>query len=186
MLVVSLWAVACGGSGTKDPTIVGGETEDLRGEPVEPLEEVVEEEEAPPPPPPPQHFSARAELAPVKGVKLAPTAVLFYQTEDEPAQVQAETPFEGLKAGTYHLVVHEGGECGKNAALAGGIWDVAEESRLQIVATRKTAATLPESTLDLMLYGEDTIVGRTLVLHADKKGAPGKPVACGAITSIDD
>jgi len=36
-----------------------------------------------------------------------------------------------------------------------------------------------------MLDGEHSVVGHTLVLHDDKKGKPGKAVACGAITSTD-
>lgn len=184
MLIASLWLWACGGSGTKDPQIAEPVVDDEPGERVEPTEDVVEEEE--PAPPPPQHFAARAELAPVKGFKMTPTAVMFFQTEGEQTQVQAEAPFEGLKAGTYHLVVHEGDDCGKNAAGAGPAWEPAAEVTLQIVATKKAAGTLAESTVDLMLHSEDTLVGRTLVLHADKKGRPAKAVACGPITSVDD
>jgi hypothetical protein len=185
MLVATLCVVACRGSGTKDPEIAEPTVQDEPGERVEPTEDMMEEEE-PPPPPPPQHFSARAELAPLKGVKMSPTAVMFFQTEGEHTQVQAESPFDGLKAGTYHLVIHEGDECGKNAATVGPEWELSSGIALKIVATKKAAATLAESTVDLMLYGEDTVVGRTLVLHADKRGAAGKAVACGPITSADE
>jgi hypothetical protein len=34
----------------------------------------------------------------------------------------------------------------------------------------------------LQLDGDGTIVGHTLVLHDDKKGKPGKVLACGPIT----
>jgi hypothetical protein len=33
------------------------------------------------------------------------------------------------------------------------------------------------------LDGDDTIVGRTLVLHADRKGKAGKILACGPLES---
>jgi hypothetical protein len=183
VLIASLCCVACRGSGTKDPTIVEPVVEEP-GERVEPVEDEPAEEEAPPPPP--QHFAARAELLPVKGVKMVATAVTFFQTEDEQTQVNADSPFEGLKAGTYHLVIHEGDECGKNAATVGPAWELASGVALRIVAAKKTPATLAETTVDLMLYGEDSIVGKTLVLHADKKGAAGKAVACAPITSVDD
>ena len=34
----------------------------------------------------------------------------------------------------------------------------------------------------LKVDGADTVAGKTLVLHDDKKGKPGKAVACGPIT----
>jgi len=42
------------------------------------------------------------------------------------------------------------------------------------------------ATTKLPLDGDDSIVGRTAVLHDDKKGAPGKILACGAIEPAAD
>jgi hypothetical protein len=36
------------------------------------------------------------------------------------------------------------------------------------------------------LDGDGAIVGHTLVLHADAKGKPGRPLACGAIVSAGE
>ena len=43
---------------------------------------------------------------------------------------------------------------------------------------------LEESNVKLMLAGTAPIVGQTLVLHDDKKGAPGKTLACGTIDAV--
>jgi len=37
-----------------------------------------------------------------------------------------------------------------------------------------------------MLDGEQAITDRTLVLHADRKGKPGKAIACGRIEPTDE
>jgi hypothetical protein len=184
MTITSLCLAACGGSGSRSVEPAATEVDDDElGERYEPTSDI--EPEEPPVPPPPQHFAARAELVAVKGTKMKPAAVAFFQTEGEAAQVQSDSPFEGLKPGTYHLVIHEGEDCGKNAAGAGPAWSVAADVALQITVTKKAAGSLEEATVELMLEGEDTIIGRTLVLHADKKGSPGKAVACGLITTAE-
>lgn len=173
---------ACGGGSTPRPA-APAPPPDEEDEPVVASEDdrVAEVEELPPPP---RTWRAEATLAPVSGVKLEPAAVAFTLTEgDGGARVAAE--LVGLKAGTYHLVVHDGAACGKNAKQAGRIWADAAGAAVSVQVARGTPGTIDSSDLPLMLDGESTIVGRTLVLHADKRGKPGKAVACGEITSAE-
>jgi hypothetical protein len=168
--------VACGGGATKKPPptpVVNAPPEDVE-EPEPPPEE------EPEPPPPPLEWTARAELAPVKGVKLKAATVMFHQVDGEGTTVSSDAPLSGLAAGTYHLVVHEGADCGKNAARIGGMFEPAAGVALTVAVTKKEPGAV-EGEVDFTLDGEDSIAGHTLVLHADKKGAPGKVAACGAI-----
>ena len=110
------------------------------------------------------------------------TVVSFSQTEGELTSALSDTAFAGLKPGTYHLVIHESDECGKNATKAGAAWDVAAIP-MDITVEKGAAGSLDLSGLDLMLDGESTIVGHALVLHGDKKGKPAKAVACGVIVA---
>lgn len=180
LIVTCLFAAACGGGKKPTRPYAPPESPD-DGEIVEPREDD-EEEEPEPPPPPPQQWFAKAQLAPVKGSNMKPTVVSFSQTEGEAASVMSDTSFDGLKPGTYHLVIHESGECGKNATKAGAAWDVAPTA-LDITVAKGTPGSIDESGLDLMLEGESTIVGHALVLHADKKGKAAKAVACGVIVA---
>lgn len=173
---------ACGGSSAKPVEAPPAEDDEL-GEVYEPSSDL--EPEEPEPPPPPATYSAKATLAPLKGAKVKPTTVTFFQTEGETTQVSADSPFEGLKAGTYHLVIHEPEACGKNAAKMGPVWAPAAEVPLELVVTKALDGSIDVST-DLMLDGDDSIVGRTLVLHADKKGRPAKALACGPIAAGED
>jgi hypothetical protein len=135
-------------------------------------------EPPPPPPPPPKSWNAEAELTPVKGAKIKGTTVTFAQTEGHPATVGSKGWFDGIKSGNYHLVVHEAAACGPNATKAGK-----PGADIPFVATagmdRLDAGEIPALQLD----GEGTIVGHTLVLHDDKKGKPGKSMACGPIAA---
>ncbi|MDQ3336664.1 MAG: hypothetical protein M4D80_15965 [Myxococcota bacterium] len=45
---------------------------------------------------------------------------------------------------------------------------------------------LEASTLKLSLGGDAGAIGRALVLQEDKKGKPGKVLACGVIEEVDE
>lgn len=144
----------------------------------EPVETVEAEPEPAPPPPPPQMFHAKAALTPVKGAKMTATTVSFTQQEGEDTKVTAE--IEGLKAGTYHLMIHENGDCGPNATKVGPAWAGGASAPLTLKVIKGAIGEL-EQTVALPVGGDAPIVGHTLVLHEDKKGKPGKTVACGTI-----
>lgn len=162
--------ISCGGGGKKEPVA-----------PVAPPPEPVvkaEPEPPPPPPPAPKQFSAKAALTPVKGAKIPAVTVSFAQTEGAPTKVTTE--IEGLKAGKYHFVIHEAAECGPNATKAGAVWPGGASAPLSINVLKGALGELDES-VALPIDGDASIVGHTLVLHEDKKGTPGKAVACGTI-----
>lgn len=139
-------------------------------------------EATPPPPPPPKVTKAKAELAPVKGQKFKPGTVMFSQTEgDSTSQVTSPEGFEGLKAGSYHLVVHTAAECGPNATKAGKAFPGAA-TPLEFKAEADSSA-IDVPSAPLQLEGEQTVTGRVLVLHDDKRGKVGKALACGPITA---
>lgn len=161
----------------------GGKKESKQ--PVAPPPEPVvkaEPEPEPPPPPPPKKFSAKAALTPVKGAKIAAVTVSFAQ-EGESTKVTTE--IEGLKAGKYHLVIHENAECGPNATKVGAVWPGGANAPLSMNVVKGAIGEIDES-VALPIDGDASIVGHTLVLHEDKKGAPGKAVACGTIDKAGD
>ena len=132
----------------------------------------------PPPPPAPKSWKAQADLAPNKGVRIKGTTVTFTQQEGQPVAVASAGWFDGIKAGKYHLVVHQGADCGKNAAKAGKAMDGGDIS----FAAAKGSDSLDVAPVGtLQLQGDSAIVGHTLVLHDDKRGKPGKALACGTI-----
>lgn len=181
-VIASFALVACGGK-AKKATDQPPPDPDLGSE-VEPIDEPEPEPE--PEPPPPQRWSARAELAPVKGAKVKARVVSFAQTEGAGADIAGDAPFDGLKAGTYHLVVHASPECGKNATKAGPVLAATAGVALTLVVVKGAPAALEDSGVGLTLDGDDSIVGHTLVLHEDKKGKPGKALACGPIVADGD
>jgi hypothetical protein len=135
--------------------------------------------EQPAPPPPPKSWHAQAELTPVKGAKLKAATVTFSQDEGHPVTVASTGWFDGIKVGKYHLIVHEAAECGPNATKVGKPMpgDIP-------FAAAKGATSLDVGQVEsIQLDGDSAIVGRTLVLHDDKKGKPGKALACGPIAS---
>lgn len=140
------------------------------------------EPEPPPPPPPPQEWSAAARLEPVKGIRMPAFAITFFQVEGESTRARTDGPIAKLKAGKYHLVLHEGTECGPKANKAGPVRLNLSEGSL-LVATRKETPAVDVESEALPLDGDGSIVGQALVLHADKRGKPGNPVACGLVVS---
>jgi hypothetical protein len=175
-ILISLLAVAaCGGK---------------KSAPAEPQEPEPTAEAPPPapepppepePPPPPKSWHAQAELSPVRGAKISGATVTFAQTEGKPVTVGSTGWFEGIKSGKYHLVVHEAAACGPNATKVGK----AGGGDIEFVATKGMDA-IDVAPIDaIQLDGDGTIVGRTLVLYDDKKGKPGKALACGPISAAE-
>jgi hypothetical protein len=186
LILMSILAIAaCGG---KKPAPAQPK-EDLESEPEAKAKPMAEgkkpapepaEPAEPPPPPPPKSWHAQAELAPVKGVKIKAATVTFAQEEGKPIAVASTGWFDGIKPGKYHLVVHEAAECGPNATKAGKPMAGAEMP----FAVAKGASSLEVAPVaSVQLNGDTAIVGHTLVLHDDKKGKPGKALACGPIAA---
>lgn len=126
---------------------------------------------------------AKAALTPLKGAKQPPATVTFAQGDEE-STTNITSDFQGLRPGTYHLVIHDGSECGDNGEKAGGPWKGAEGISLTFKVGRDQAGNLDENGVKLMLSGVAPIVGQTIMLHEDKKGQPGKAIACGTIDAV--
>jgi hypothetical protein len=179
MISMSILALAaCGGKSApvqpKEPAPEPTPVVETKPEPVP---------EPPPPPPPPKTWRAQAELTPVKGVKLKAATVTFSQQEGQQAIVGSKGWFDGIKSGPYHLVVHEAAECGPNATKVGKPTATAEMPLVAAVGMDSVDIGKIEG---VQLDGDATIVGHTLVLHDDKKGKPGKALACGPIASAGE
>ncbi|HVV86031.1 MAG TPA: hypothetical protein VHE35_23385 [Kofleriaceae bacterium] len=178
-IIPALVLAGCGGSKPKPATPA----------PVDPMPATtpaVEETEPAPapdpePPPPPQQWQASAELVPIKGVKMPSFQIAFVQTEGESTHVRSAAAIEKLKKGSYHLVVHQGTDCGAKAAKAGVAMVDLTESNL-LVATKTDMPSVDLENGATPLDGEGSIVGHALVLHADKHGKIGSAVACGIIS----
>lgn len=174
--IVTGLGVGCGGSKGKPAIEPVTEVKREPAEPAEPAE--------PPPPAEPaveKPVSAKAALEPVKGAKQPPGTVTFTQSA---GATSITSDFTGLKKGTYHLVIHDGTECGPNATKAGDPWKGAEAVKLVFKVGGDEPGNLDESGVALSLDGAAPIIGQTLVLHEDKKGAPGKTLACGTIDAV--
>ena len=169
--VAAVALTACGGSTPKKA-------------PVETVKTVEKKEEAPPPPPAekePVILHAKAEMTPAKGSKLEPFVVGFMQRQGDNALVMADLPV-GVKPGTYRYVVHDGGECAK----PGAVWGETKDAELKLVVLEDLTGAIENTELAAHLDGETTLIGHTLVLHEDKKGKPGKVLACGPIVMSDE
>jgi hypothetical protein len=81
-------------------------------------------------------------------------------------------------------VIHDGTECGPNATKAGAPWKGAEAVKLMFKVGGDEPGNIDESGVALSLDGVAPIIGQTIVLHDDKKGAPGKTLACGTIDAV--
>jgi glucose/arabinose dehydrogenase len=184
-ILISILAVAaCGGGGKKAEPTEPKEPEAADPAPKAESKPAPDPEPAPPPaPPPPKSWKAQAELAPVKGAKIKAATVTFAQEEGGQVTVASTGWFEGIKAGKYHLVVHESADCGTNAAKAGK----AMASGDVPFAAAKGADSLDVGKVaTLQLDGDTTIIGHSLVLTDDKKGKPGKALACGPIAVVNE
>jgi hypothetical protein len=169
--VAAVALAACGGSTPKKA-------------PVEPVKTVENHDDAPPPPatePDPIILHAKAEMAPAKGSKLEPFVVGFMQRQGDNALVLADLPV-GVKPGTYRYVVHDGGECAK----PGAAWAQTKDAELKLVVLADLTGAIENTELAAHLDGDATMIGHTLVLHEDKKGKPGKVLACGPIVTSDE
>lgn len=179
VIVAIVLGVGCGGSQAKPAE-----------EPVTEVKREAPSAGSPAEPPPPAEpaepavekpVSAKAALEPVKGAKQLPGTVTFTQSA---GATSVTSDFTGLKKGTYHLVIHDGTECGPNATKAGEPWKGAEAVKLVFKVGGDEPGNLDESGIALSLDGAAPIIGQTLVLHDDKKGAPGKALACGTIDAV--
>jgi hypothetical protein len=174
-ILISLLAIAACGGKKSAPVEPQDPAPEPTAEPAPP-------EPAPEPePPPPRSWAAQAELTPVRGAKIKSATVTFAQTEGKPVTVGSNGWFEGIKSGKYHLVVHEAAECGPNGTKAGK----PSGAEIEFVATKGMDAIDVEPVDTIQLDGDGTIVGRTLVLYDDKKGKPGKVLACGSISASE-
>jgi hypothetical protein len=122
-------------------------------------------------------WGATSELLPAAGTKMKSAVVAFSQWEGDRTTMSTSAPLAGLAPGKYHLVIHEGRDCGANGSEAGAAWPASFD--LEVV--KGVPAQISTAISDLMLDGDHSIVGHTLVLHADAKGKLGKVIACGAI-----
>ena len=167
----------CGGgaSTTQGPTVktkaaAGGEAEPEEREPEEKLRR-------------PKRIYAKAALSPVRGSRLKRILVSFTQRGNADTTVETGA-FTNAMPGTYWLVIHDGSACGANASKAGPVWPGADVMR--VVIRRDLSGGLETTELDLSLDGDAGAISHALVLHDDKKGKPGKALACGVIEEVDE
>jgi hypothetical protein len=172
MILISILAIAaCGGS---------------KAAPAQPAPApVAETKPAPPPepappPPPPKSWHAKADMTPLKGVKIKAATVTFSQQEGQQVFVGSKGWFDGIRSGSYHFVVYEAAECGPNATKVGK--PLATPDLLLVAAVGMDSVDIGKVDA-IQLDGDASIVGHTLVLTDDTKGKPGKPIACGAIAA---
>jgi len=184
-ILLSILAIAACGGGKKAAPEEPKEPAPEAAPVAETKPEPAPEPEAPPPPPPPKAWKASAELTPVKGQKIKGATVTFAQTEGKPVTVGSSGWFDGIKSGKYHLVVHEAAACGPNATKAGKPVTT-PAGDMQFTAAKGMDAVDVGDVEGVSLDGDGSIVGHTLVLHDDKKGKPGKAIACGAIASAGE
>jgi hypothetical protein len=141
-------------------------------------------EQEPAPAPIPKELHAKAALQPVKGAKLQPITIDFTQVAGDDTKVTAD--IEGARPGKYQLVVHDGTECGPEGTKAGAVWKGMESVKLVVIVASDGRAMVDERGVKMMLGGVAPITGLVLALHEDKKGKPGKLLACGTIDAIGE
>jgi hypothetical protein len=184
-LMISILAAACGGKKPPPPAAPPPAETPAAAAPAPAVEKPAEKPAPePPPPPPPKVSKAKVDLAPVKGQKFKAAAVTFSQQEGQQTSVGSTGWFDGLKPGTYHLVVHTESDCGPNGTKVGAVFAPAAKADLTFKVDKGTT-TIDLSGVDVPIAGTDTITGHTLVLTDDKKGKPGKTLACGAVAVFD-
>ena len=134
----------------------------------------------PPPPPEPKVTKAKADLTPSKGSKFKAATITFAQPEGGAVAVGSSGWFDGLKAGTYHLVVHDGADCKK----PGAAFKAAATADMTFKAD-KDSSSLDVGGVAINLVGDAGVSGHVVVLTGDKKGKPGATLACGTIVALD-
>lgn len=183
-ILLSVLVAACGGSDKgetttpADDTAAAGGGEDMGGGATAetPPADTPPAAEQPPPPPPPKTFSASVAVAPSKGSKAKATTVTLSQEEGKPASVSGSV--EGLKPGKYVWMVHEG-DCKK----PGKPFAATESATIAMEITKEAPTGQVSGEQAWSLDGEQSVVGKILVLHEMKKDKPGKALACGPIAS---
>ena len=118
---------------------------------------------------------APVEMKPVKGSKMKPATVKLEEQGSTTSLVGGW--FEGLKPGKYLWVIHEKGDGSGNGKKAGPAWSGAAGLQISMEVTKDHGGNIDQG-LPIKLAD---VGGRALVLHQDKKGKPGKAVACGVI-----
>jgi hypothetical protein len=68
---------------------------------------------------------------------------------------------------------------------AGKVWALTASAPVKIEIAKDTENKLDASDVAFKLEGDMAITNRTLALHYDKQGKPGRVVACGVVTKID-
>jgi Cu-Zn family superoxide dismutase len=148
---------------------------------------------------PQEELRASAQLQPTKGSKAFGEAT-FDQAGDK---VRAVIFVQGLTPGRQHgLHIHEGGDCGDDGANARGHFNPHGASHGAFGSAQRHAGDLPQLTANkqgranvqgdvegiTLAPGAASIVGRTVVVHADPDdgktqpaGNSGRPIACGVI-----
>ncbi len=179
MVTLTLLA-SCGGSGKYPRTEKAS-----KARASEPEEDQEAEPDSPPKKKQRKQLYAKAALTPVKGTKLKPLIVSFSQRGDEETSIESDD-MNGAKPGTYWLIVHKGDKCGPNATKAGAPWPGASQEKLRIVVGKDLTGGLEASVVRFDLTGDDGAVGHVLLLHENKKGKPGKALACGVIEEVDE
>ncbi len=180
ILMSMLVAAACGGADKGDTTTPA--SDDMASPPADqpvaetPPAETPPAAEQPPPPPAPKMFSATVAVAPTKGSKMKATSVSLSQEEGKPASVTGSV--EGLKAGKYVWQIHEG-DCKK----VGKAFAATETATVAVEITKEAPTAQLSGEQPWMLDGEQSVVGKTLVLHEMKKDKPGKALGCGVIST---
>ncbi len=169
-VMIVLLAVGCGGG--KQPA--------KTPPPPPPPPKVAAPEKAEPAPEPavPKILHAKAALVPVTGSKVGTASVSFAQDDGADTTVTSDD-FDGLKPGKYHLVIHDGETCDK----PGDAWKGGAAIELTLKITKDSHG-LEETKVKLDLGGIAPASGHALVLHDDKKGKPGKALACGTIEGV--
>lgn len=144
---------------------------------------------------------AVATLNPVKGSKVK-GKVVFTQTA---GGVKIVGEFEGLSPGKHGFHIHEGRDCsGDEAEGAGAHFNPTVQAHAGPDSFRRHMGDLGNIVADpsgiahyekidriITLEGRNTIIGRTVVVHADADdfktqpaGASGAKIACGVIEEI--
>lgn len=149
----------------------------------------------------PKKDRAVAVVVPTQGNQAA-GVVNFTKTEEG---LRLHATFEGLSPGRHGFHIHESGDCSAaDASSAGAHFNPSGESHGRpgsgshagdlgnVVADDQGRATLDVIIPDLALEGENAVVGRSIIVHAQPDdlrtqptGGSGARLACGVIATPD-